>query len=53
MEQELKRIYYPSADIEIQLMKDKGYYIKQISGSGECSYVWVLFEKNNSSINSL
>ena len=46
MEQEIKRLYYPSANDEIKYMKNKGYIIKQISGSSTSDYVWVLFEKN-------
>lgn len=47
MEQKIERIGYASLDGEIRHMKDLGYIIKQISGSGNDYYVWVLFERNN------
>ena len=44
MEQKLKRLYYPTADDEIQAMKTKGYHISRITGC-DFNYVWALFEK--------
>lgn len=55
MEQKLLRLnYYGSYEYEIKEMAQKGYIIKQISGSGDHQYVWALFEKNiNNDINTL
>ena len=53
MEQQIKRIFYVMVDREINSMKEQGYYIKQISGTGTADYVWVLFEKTNNNSNTL
>ena len=46
MEQKIDRITYSSLDDEVKYMKELGYTIKQISGTGDNYYVWVLFEKD-------
>lgn len=53
MEQKLKRLSYGILDSEIEDMIELGYIIKQISGSGDNYYVWVLFEKNINNENIL
>jgi len=53
MEQQLKRLSYGSLNYEVEAMIKLGYIIKQISGSGDNYYVWVLFEKNISNENIL
>ena len=47
MEQKIDRISYSSLDSEVKYMRELGYTIKQISGTGDDYYVWVLYEKNN------
>lgn len=53
MEQKIERISSGLLDDEVKYMKELGYNIKQISGTGDAYYVWVLFEKNISNENTL
>lgn len=47
MEQEIKQVSEANTSIEIAQMKEQGYYVKQISGTGNDRYIWILFEKSN------
>ena len=54
MDQKIKRLGYYSSyfDSEVENILKDGYVIKQISGTGDYHYVWVLFEKYDN-INTL
>ena len=54
MEQEIKQVSEANTSNVIAHMKEQGYYVKQIAGTGNDRYVWVLFERNiNNTVDSL
>ena len=50
MDQIIKRLYYGSLETDILEMRKIGYYVKQITSSGEY-YIYVLFEKTETNDN--
>ena len=53
MQQVIKRCHVGAIDDLINLMSNDGYVVKQISGTGDVDYVWVLFEKTSNTETSL
>lgn len=46
MKQKIKYVYRIDTDSIIQKMSEEGYVVKQISGTGDVDFVWILFEKD-------
>ena len=53
IEQKVKRCFYPNCDYDILEMKQTGYIIKQIAGSSNDNYIWILFDKVIDDINTI
>ena len=53
MQQEIKRSYVGGTSDLIRLMSKDGYVVKQIAGTGDEDYVWILFEKTSNAETSL
>jgi len=47
MQQVIKRRHVSAIDDFLELMSKDGYTVKQISGTGDEDYVWILFEKTS------
>ena len=53
MQQEIKRSYVGATSDLIGLMSKNGYVVKQIAGTGDEDYIWILFEKPSNAETSL